>query len=237
VFEDEVKFAWKEAAQLQAADGDVPFSANVIIADGTHDLSLGNVFPRFLENDFSSALGIRVTCAFKALRGICSEERDLRVENVENDPSIHPEMPIYTTKKLSKSRGVPEKLQRIEWHDDERELPAEIESTAVSLNPADAEALAFRLPPCLVQHGSRDVEADYVGACRRQRDRHSSCAATNLQNRSRRCLRLRQVELSIVLGFERVVMASIPNEIVVRHVFLTQRGLVKPPMLSGGFKT
>lgn len=210
----------ERSSAFQAADRDVAFFADMIIAGRAHDLQLGDVLPCFFKNDFSPAMRVGVTGAFIAMRRIGGEEGDLRVEEVEDESSLLAQVVFYALEELTESGCVAEELQRIEWHYYQREAPAEVERAAVSFNPGDADALALRLPPGLLQHGSRDVEAGDIGTRRRQRNRHPSRSATNLQYRSRRCLRLSQVERNIVLGFERVVLASIPNEIVVRHVFL-----------------
>jgi hypothetical protein len=119
--------------------------------------------------------------------------------------------------KLTERGCVPKELQRIERHDDQREAPAEIEVAAVGFNPVDAQSLALRLALGLFQHGSRDVEAGDIDARCRQRDCHPSRAAADLQNRSGRRLRLRQVEGNVILGFERIVVASVPDWVEVRH--------------------
>src|SRR6266511_271135 len=107
---------------------------------------------------------VRVTCALIAIRRIGSEEGDLRVKDVENAPPLVPKVALHAMEKLPERGSVPKELQRIERHDDEREPPAEIEVAAVSLNPADAEALLLRLALRLLQHGGRDVEADDIHA-------------------------------------------------------------------------
>ena len=97
-------------------------------------------------------------------RRIGSEEGYLRVKDVENEPSLVPKMAFHAMEKLLERGFIPKDLQRIKRHDDQRE-PVEIEGDTVSSNPADAEALAFRLTPGLLQHGTRYVEADDIETC------------------------------------------------------------------------
>ena len=102
VLKDQVEFAGKEAAQLQAAHRDVSFLADMIVAGGAHDLPLGNVLPRFLEHDLSATMRVRVTGALIASGRIGSEEGTLRVKDVENEPPLVPKVALHATEKRAR---------------------------------------------------------------------------------------------------------------------------------------
>ena len=194
MLQNQVELAGKEAAQLKAGKRRIPLCTNVIMAGRADYLTIRKILSGLLKHDISTPIRVWVACPLIALHRISGEKRDLRIEDVENEPAVLRDMALYTIEDLLQGSCIAKKLKGIKRHDDDRKVPAKIEVTAVGLNPVDSYTLILRLAFRLFEHRGGDIETDDFHSRCRQRDRHAPCAAADFQHGSVRRSGLRKIE-------------------------------------------